>query len=411
MFLFPFYYMLIGSLQTEPDTTPAGALPNPGNLTVGNYADIDARLDLGTALLNSGIFTGGVLLCTVVFGVLAGYALARLHFRGRALLFNLMLLVQVIPFQLLTIPLYVLIVRTYGLADTYLGMILPFAINSAAVFVFRQYFLQLPRELFEAAQIDGASELTILWRVALPLVKPALLTAVLLTFIGPWNEFLWPFLITKQADMQPLAVALANYMSNVAARAANPFGALLAGRVRAGRAGDRAVRRLPAPLRRHQPRIQCEGLISLTPPYTLTRVGVLMTPEPGNELEAEGVLNPASGFGPDGRLYLLPRLVAAGNVSRVGLAEVDADRRRADRGVPARRRARTGRGLGTRHEQRRRRGPAGHLDPAARRARDDLRRLRPARARSWRWRCRRTSPSGGGSGRSTSATSRGWTPT
>ena len=170
-----------------------------------------------------------MLLCTVVFGVLAGYALARLHFRGRSLVFNLMLLVQVVPFQLLTIPLYVLIVRTYGLADTHLGMILPFAINSAAVFVFRQYFLQLPKELFEAAQIDGASELSILWRVALPLVRPALLTAVLMTFIGPWNEFLWPFLITKQADMQPLAVALANYMSNVAARATNPYGALLAG--------------------------------------------------------------------------------------------------------------------------------------------------------------------------------------
>lgn len=229
MFLFPFYYMLVGSLQTEPDTSPAGALPNPANLTTRNYTDINERLDLGTTLVNSGIFTGGVLLCTVVFGVLAGYALARLHFRGRSLLFNLMLLVQVIPFQLLTIPLYVLIVRTYGLADSYLGMILPFAINSAAVFIFRQYFLQLPRELFEAAQIDGASELSILWRVALPLVKPALLTAVLLTFIGPWNEFLWPFLITKDADMQPLAVALANYMSNVAARAANPYGALLAG--------------------------------------------------------------------------------------------------------------------------------------------------------------------------------------
>jgi multiple sugar transport system permease protein len=228
-FLFPFYYMLIGSLQSEPDTSLAGVLPDPANLTVGNYSDINERLDLGTALLNSGIFTGGVLLCTVVFGVLAGYALARLHFRGRSFVFNLMLLMQVVPFQLLTIPLYVLIVRTYGLSDTYLGMILPFAINSTAVFVFRQYFLQLPKELFEAAQIDGASELSILWRIALPLVRPALLTAVLMTFIGPWNEFLWPFLITKQADMQPLAVALANYMSNVAARATNPYGALLAG--------------------------------------------------------------------------------------------------------------------------------------------------------------------------------------
>jgi multiple sugar transport system permease protein len=142
-----------------------------------------------------------------------------------------MLLVQIVPFQLLIIPIYVMIVRTYGLADSYLGMIAPFAINSAAVFVFRQFFLQLPEDLFAAARIDGAGELRILWSVALPLVRPALLTATLLTFIGPWNEFLWPFLVTKQADMQPLAVSLANYISNIAGRAANPYGAILAGAV------------------------------------------------------------------------------------------------------------------------------------------------------------------------------------
>ncbi|MEU4422160.1 carbohydrate ABC transporter permease [Actinoplanes sp. NPDC024001] len=227
-FLFPFYYMLIGSLQAEPDTSVAGAFPSSG-LTLNNYADINSRVDLLGSLVNSGIFTGGVLLGTVVFGVLAGYALARLRFRGGGTLFVLVLLVQVIPFQLLLIPLYVLIVRGYGLADSYLGMILPFAINTTAVFIFRQFFLQLPDDLFSAARLDGAGEVRILWSVALPLVKPALLTAVLLTFIGPWNEFLWPFLITKQADMQPLAVSLANYISNVASRAANPFGAILAG--------------------------------------------------------------------------------------------------------------------------------------------------------------------------------------
>src|SRR3954471_2848322 len=231
LFLFPFYYMLIGSLQSEPDTSPAGALPNPGNLTFANYGDIDARLDLGTTLLNSGIFTGGVLLGTVVFGVLAGYALARLHFRGRGTLFAVMLLVQIIPFQLLIIPIYVMIVRTYGLADTYAGMIVPFLINSTAVFVFRQFFLQLPDDLFAAAALDGASELRILWSVALPLVRPAMLTVVLITFIGPWNEFLWPFLVTKDQSLQPLAVTLANYISNIAGRAANPAGAALAGAV------------------------------------------------------------------------------------------------------------------------------------------------------------------------------------
>jgi len=231
LFLFPFYYMVIGSLQTKPDATLAGAFPNPANLTVQNYADIDSRINLLTGLVNSGIFTAGVLIGTLVFGLLAGYALAMLEWRGRGVTFALALLVQVVPFQLLMIPLYVLIARDYGLADNYVGMILPFFINSTAVIIFRQYFKQLPRELFEAARIDGAGELALLWRIALPLVRPALITVVLISFIGPWNEFLWPFLVTKDAALQPLAVSLANYISTVAASASNPFGATLAGAV------------------------------------------------------------------------------------------------------------------------------------------------------------------------------------
>jgi len=230
-FLFPFYYMVIGSLQTNVDATLGGAFPNPANLTLENYTAINERINLFQGLLNSGIFTGGVILGTVVFGVLAGYALSVLHWRGRGATFAMALLVQVVPFQLLMIPLYVMIARDYGLADSYLGMILPFFINSTAVVIFRQYFLQIPRELFDAARIDGAGEFRLLWSVALPLVRPALLTAVLLTFIGPWNEFLWPFLITKDASMQPLAVSLANFISNVAASTANPFGAMMAGAV------------------------------------------------------------------------------------------------------------------------------------------------------------------------------------
>jgi multiple sugar transport system permease protein len=230
VFLFPFYYMLVGSLQAKSDTSIGGAFPI-GGWTLHNYQQINSRVDLAQSLANSGIFTAGVILATVVFGVLAGYALAVLHFRGRGSLFAAMLLVQLVPFQLLIIPLYVMIVRNYGLADSYLGMILPFAINSTAVFIFRQFFLQLPQDLFSAARIDGAGELRILWSIALPLVRPALLTVTLLTFIGPWNEFLWPFLITKDNSMQPLAVSLANYLSNVAGRASNPNGAILAGAV------------------------------------------------------------------------------------------------------------------------------------------------------------------------------------
>ena len=229
VFLFPFYYMIIGSLQATENTSLSGVLPDPHNMTLANYQHINQFVNLFRSLLNSGIFTGGVILATVVFGVLVGYALAQLRFRGRGMLFNIVLLVQVVPFQLLMIPLYVLIARDYGLTDSYLGMILPFAINSTAVLIFRQYFLQLPRELFDAARIDGGSELQILLRVALPLIRPALLTVGLVTFIGPWNEFLWPFLITKQQSMEPLAVSLSNYITTVSSEAGNPFGAILAG--------------------------------------------------------------------------------------------------------------------------------------------------------------------------------------
>ncbi len=229
VFVFPFYYMIVGSLQKTANTTLSGALPQPGNITLHNYGQINAALGLGRAIINSGIFTGGVLLGTLVLGILAGYALAQLRFRGRGLLFAFMLLLLMVPFQLLIIPLYVIIVRNYGLGNNYLGMIAPFAINSTAVLILRQYLLQLPKELFDAARIDGAKELRVLTRIALPLVRPAVLTAMLLTFIGPWNEFLWPFLITKEQGLQPLAVALGNYIQTVSGVASNPYGAIMAG--------------------------------------------------------------------------------------------------------------------------------------------------------------------------------------
>ncbi|PKQ35970.1 MAG: sugar ABC transporter permease [Actinobacteria bacterium HGW-Actinobacteria-11] len=227
-FAFPFYFMIVGAFQENPTNSPSELFPTSG-WTVDNFVAIDSRIDLVGSLVNSLIFTAGVLLGTVVFGLLAGYAIARLDFRGRGVIWVLMLLVQMVPFQLLMIPLYVQITRSYGLGDSYLGMILPFLINTTAVFIFVQFFKALPVEIFEAARIDGAGEIRLLTSVAIPLIRPVLVTVVLVTFIGPWNEFLWPFLITKDASLQPLAVSLANYISNVAQSTANPNGAILAG--------------------------------------------------------------------------------------------------------------------------------------------------------------------------------------
>ena len=231
IFLFPFYYMVVGSFQAVSDKTVRGIFPEAGNVTTVNYTEINEAINVPQGLLNSTIFAVGVLMGTLVFGLLAGWALAVMEFRGRGTMMSAMLLLLIVPFQLLMLPLYVLLVRYYGLADTYIAMILPFLINSTAVFIFRQYFLQIPRELFESARLDGASELRTLTTLGIPLAKPAILSATLITFIGPWNEFLWPFLVTKQQDMMPFAVSLTNFIENAAGRATNPDGAQLAGGV------------------------------------------------------------------------------------------------------------------------------------------------------------------------------------
>ena len=214
----------------EPDTSLAGAFPQPGNLTLDNYVAINERIDLAQSLVNSGIFTGGVLLCTVVFGVLAGYALALLHFRGRAPCSPLLLLVQVVPFQLLMIPLYVLIVRNYGLADT-----LPR--DDPAVRDQLDRGVHLPAVLPAAARRScstrrgstGPSELRH------PVVgsrcrwsgRPCHRRAAHLH--RPVERVPLAVPDHQAGRLQPLAVSLANYISNVAGRAANPFGAILAG--------------------------------------------------------------------------------------------------------------------------------------------------------------------------------------
>ena len=116
-------------------------------------------------------------------------------------------------------------------------------------------------ELFDAARIDGAGEFTILRRIAIPLAHPVIVTVTLLTFIGPWNEFLWPFLVTKDDDMQPLAVSLANYISNLASRAANPFGAILAGACVLAAPVIGLFISLPAPLHLERHRLRRQGLM------------------------------------------------------------------------------------------------------------------------------------------------------
>jgi multiple sugar transport system permease protein len=243
--LVPFYYMLLGALQKERDTSVLGLLPLPRNLTLDNFVGVNESIDLARSLLNSLIMTAGVVGCTLVFGLLVGYALSVLSFRGQGLVFALVLLVQAIPFQLLMIPLYVMVVRYFDLADNYLGMILPFAVNSVAVLIFRQYFLQIPRDVFDAARIDGASELRILRSIAVPLVRPAVPVAV------PRDEGR----VDATARGEPRQLLAGELVVP-----GEPDGRGPGGRVRPRGARRRPVPAVPAALHVREPRLGRQGL-------------------------------------------------------------------------------------------------------------------------------------------------------
>ncbi|GAA5345052.1 multiple sugar transport system permease protein [Planifilum fimeticola] len=204
LFIFPFYWMVLASIKTPREVFDLNLIPS--EITFQSYTYMLDRIPVGRSLFNSFLFAGGVTLITLVVTSMAGYALARLKFWGRDALFSVVLLTMMIPFQLLMIPLYVIVVKL-GWMNSYAGLIFPVSVNALGIFIFRQFFRTVPQELIDAARIDGAGELQILFRVMLPLSRPAMITVAILTFMGPWNDLLWPLLVTRDQEMMPLAQA------------------------------------------------------------------------------------------------------------------------------------------------------------------------------------------------------------
>jgi multiple sugar transport system permease protein len=157
--------------------------------------------------LNTAIMAAGITLGQLVFGSLAAYAFARLKFRGRNVLFLLVLGTMMLPFQVLLIPSY-LIVRDLGWINSFAGLIIPRMVSAFGIFLLRQHYLSIPRELDEAALIDGASRLGVWWRIILPLSRPALATLAIFAFLFAWNDFLWPLIVTDQPDMRTIQLGL-----------------------------------------------------------------------------------------------------------------------------------------------------------------------------------------------------------
>jgi ABC-type glycerol-3-phosphate transport system permease component len=215
LFLLPLWWALASSVRPLNDifkyVSPFSlAALVPDKLTFEAYRNIFLEKGFGTAVFNS-LF---VALATVLAGLgvnsLAGFAFAVLRFPGRNALFGITVLTFLVPFEAISIPLYT-VVRSLGWLDTYLALIVPGVANGIVIFLFRQFFSQVPRELVDAARIDGASWLTIFVRIYLPLSKPVIISAALLIFLFQWEAFLWPLISTRSEGLKVIQVALAGF--------------------------------------------------------------------------------------------------------------------------------------------------------------------------------------------------------
>jgi multiple sugar transport system permease protein len=206
----PFLWMALSSFKTEAEIRSVPPTWWPQTWSLGNYRDLFARLDFPQYFTNSVIVAVVVTAGNLLFCSLLGYALAKLDFPGRKLLFLGVLGMLMVPGMVTFVPQFVLI-SNMGLANSYAGLILPFLAGPFGVFLMRQFLLAVPDDLIEAARIDGAGEWRIFWRVVLPLCRPALATLAILTFLSSWNNFLWPLVVATTDDKYTLPVALALY--------------------------------------------------------------------------------------------------------------------------------------------------------------------------------------------------------
>lgn len=210
----PFLWSISTSLKQPGDVFayPPTLLPDP--VTFQNYIDVFTKLTFDRYFLNSVIVTGSVVLLNVLFGTAAAYAFAKLRFPGRNAIFFLLLLTLMVPFQVNLIPLYKIMVELHKAipaigADTYFGIVAPSAIQVFGIFLMRQFLRAIPDEILESARMDGASELRILRSIVFPIALPGMATLAIFTFLGAWNDFLWPLIVTNSDEMRTMPVGLA----------------------------------------------------------------------------------------------------------------------------------------------------------------------------------------------------------
>ncbi|MDQ1022130.1 carbohydrate ABC transporter permease [Streptomyces afghaniensis] len=218
LYVMPFVIQLVTGFKTDPDAAahPLGLMPTTP--TTAAYQRLFGLSQDGDGvpflrwLGNSAFVTVVVTAGRVLFNSMAGYALARLRFPGRTLLFGFVLAVLAVPPVALLIPRF-LVLNTFGLFDTYAGMILPLMVDAAGIFIMKQFFESIPREVEEAARVDGAGVFRIFWSIVLPMARPALITLTILSFQGSWNEFTHFLVATQSSQYETLTTGLARLVS------------------------------------------------------------------------------------------------------------------------------------------------------------------------------------------------------
>jgi multiple sugar transport system permease protein len=208
--LVPFLYMISTSLMDELEVFRYPPPVLPAAPRWANYPEALTALPFDRFFFVSLVSSGAVVLATLLTSATAGYAFARLEFPGRDRVFLLYLATLMIPAIVLLIPRFLLVNR-FGWVDTFAGLIVTEAVQVWGIFLLRQYFLSLPRELEDAARIDGAGEWSVFTRIALPLARPALATVALFVFVDQWKSFLWPLIVTRSMEMRTIEVGISRF--------------------------------------------------------------------------------------------------------------------------------------------------------------------------------------------------------
>ncbi len=193
--------MLSVSFRPDIEISNIGLLSS--NFSLENFKSVFEKIPLIRGLINSLFVSICVTLSVIFFGSIVGYALSRLNFFGRGFILGVILFTMVIPFQITLIPMYILMVK-FGWVDSYLALIVPGMINAFGILLFRQFFMDIPQALIDAARIDGCNDFSILTRIIWPISKPVIITVGIISFMGAWNDILWPLIVIRNENLMTL---------------------------------------------------------------------------------------------------------------------------------------------------------------------------------------------------------------